>query len=245
MTLFSLTAKAAAGATTREAAGAIKKEAAGALSKSIIRSATSRCRPSIQQARILSLVLLLSLACPPLSFAAEPSKNGTFFGHSADGKWIIGAKIANVDPNIAEVSDADGKGIVLGYEFARPVGDNGSSTVELEYITTDATPLSLFDPDTTYESDIVNLFFTYRTAGRVYFKVKAGLSYSDRTINNAPLGLLTDSGEVLFGGEEVALAAGLGFGLRINEYGVIEVEYSQDASDLDTGILGVNAFLQF
>ncbi len=244
MTLLSLTAKAATGAIKQEAAGAISREAAGASSKSTIRSATSRCRPSIQQARILSLVLL-GLACPQLSFAAEPSKNGTFFGHSADGKWIIGAKIANVDPNIAEVSDADGKGIVLGYEFARPVGDNGSSTVELEYITTDATPLSLFDPDTTYESDIVNLFFTYRTAGRVYFKVKAGLSYSDRTINNAPLGLLTDSGEVLFGGEEVALAAGLGFGLRINEYGVIEVEYSQDASDLDTGILGVNAFLQF
>jgi hypothetical protein len=46
-------------------------------------------------------------------------------------------------------------------------------------------------------------------------------------------------------GEEVALAAGIGIGFRINEYGVIEVEYSQDASELETSILSLNAFLQF
>ncbi|MDG1904780.1 MAG: hypothetical protein P8I38_04065 [Arenicella sp.] len=46
-------------------------------------------------------------------------------------------------------------------------------------------------------------------------------------------------------GEEVALAAGIGIGFRIKEYGVIEVEYSQDASELETSILSLNAFLQF
>lgn len=222
----------------------ILNTAASRFYKTVSQPFTQRLKLTVIRARTLCMAVVL-LASPHFLLAAEASKDGTFFGHSADGKWIIGAKLVNVDPNIPEVSDADGMGVVLGYEFARPVGDNGSSTVEIEYITTDATPLSLFDPDTTYESDIVNVFFTYRTPGRVYFKVKAGLSYIDRKISNAPFGLLTNTGEVLFAGEEVALAAGLGFGLRINEYGVIEIEYSQDASDLDTGILGLNAFLQF
>ena len=192
---------------------------------------------------------LLAIALPN-TLLAQQSKSGPLFGYSADGKWIIGAKVANVDPNIAEVPDAEGVGIVLGYEFARPVGDGGSSTVELEYIQTDETAVSALDSllgtsGTTYESDIVNLFFTYRSPGKLYFKVKGGLSYIDRSIKNAPFGILTNSGEILVAGEEVALAAGIGIGFRIKEYGVIEVEYSQDASELETSILSLNAFLQF
>jgi len=72
---------------------------------------------------------LLAIALPN-TLLAQQSKSGPLFGYSADGKWIIGAKVANVDPNIAEVPDAEGVGIVLGYEFARPVGDGGSSTVD-------------------------------------------------------------------------------------------------------------------
>ncbi len=196
-----------------------------------------------------SLLAIALLVCTPLlgtAHAAESNGEGAFFGKSAEGKWIIGGKVANIDPNIADVSDADGVGIVLGYEFARPVGDNGSSTFELEYITTDTADLTPFGPSFgQYETDVVNLFFTYRTAGKLYFKVKGGLSYVDRNVLGAPFGVLTDSGDVLAGGEDVSLAAGLGFGLRVTEHGAIEIEYSQDSGNIDNGIFGVNAFLKF
>jgi len=70
--------------------------------------------------------------------AAYAQHDGFFFGKKAKGKWTIGAKAANVDPNVQDVKDANAAGIVLGYEFAQAIGDSGgSSSVELEYITAD------------------------------------------------------------------------------------------------------------
>jgi len=195
-----------------------------------------------------SLVLAATgLAINP-SFAADDN-SGPFFGKKAAGKWIVGIKAANIDPNVAEAKDTTGIGVVLGYEFAKSVGD-GTSSVELEYIVSDEEnisqvagvgPIPSFGATQrisgSYEADILNLFFTYKSPGDLYYKIKGGLSYTD--LNVSPEIVLDRDFE------DVALAAGVGLGYRFQDRGAIELEYSQDAGNADIGILGLNGMLRF
>lgn len=190
-------------------------------------------RKSIIKSSVAAALFFAGIGLSSTTMAADDN-GGTFFGKEAPGKWIIGLKLANIDPNVDNVQDADGIGIVLGYEFARSIGSGGSSTFELEYISGDEEGSGDFFE---YEANVLNAFFTYRSAGTLYFKVKGGLSYSDIEVNS------------IFGqqaeDEDVALAAGIGLGYRIQDYGVVELEYSQDSGDSDLGILGLNALLEF
>jgi len=200
--------------------------------------------------------------------SAYAENDGFFFGKDAPGKWTIGAKVANVDPNVDRVKDANAIGIVLGYQFAVGIGDSGgTASVELEYLNADNTSdlvgfdtgrdLQPFDsgpifndndtdfvrnpgstPDAiSYDAQVANLFFTYRSPGTLYYKLKGGLSYANVDVR------LVD-GELL-DREDVSLAGGVGLGYRISDLGVVEVEYSADSGESDLGILGVNALLQF
>jgi hypothetical protein len=185
---------------------------------------------------IVSLIALLIACLASGSALAQQRDNndGPFFGSKAKGKWIIGVKAAKVDNNIEELEDADAIGVVVGYEFDRPISTwGGSATVELEYIDAEETNLAGIG---TYDPDMVNLFFTYRSAGDLYYKVKLGLSYSD--IEFVTPGF--DGGT-----EDVALAAGLGIGYHVGDYGSVELEYSTDSGDNDLGVLGLNALLEF
>lgn len=181
----------------------------------------------------LAKFMLLGVFALTANQAAYAQNNGPLFGQHAKGKWIIGVKAAKIDNNVEQIKDADGIGIVLGYEFDSPVGRNGTSTVELEYISGDDTDLQTI---ATYDADILNLFFTYRSPGTLYFKAKAGVSYSDIEIN-APAFRSTN--------EDVALALGLGIGYHVGDYGVIELEYSADSGENDLGVVGLNALLEF
>lgn len=181
-----------------------------------------------------ALVALATLFSFTVNAQEKRMYDGPFFGNEAKGKWIIGVKAAKVDNNIEDLEDADAFGVVVGYEFDRPVGSfGGSSTVELEYIDGDSTNLAGFGE---YDPDLVNLFFSYRSAGDLYYKFKLGLSYADIELETPGL---TD------GFEDVSLAGGVGLGYRIGDYGTIELEYSADAGDNDLSILGLNALLQF
>lgn len=192
-----------------------------------------------------SLAAATSILLNTSAIAADGS-TGPFFGKEAPGKWIVGAKVVNIDPNVPDVNDASGVGIVLGYEFAKSVGD-GTSSFEIEYINGDEDEVSVVNslatiPATsgafgTYEADIMNAYFTYRSPGVVYYKLKAGISYVD--LNVAPVSLLDRDYE------DVSFAVGLGIGYRINELGVIEIEYTQDSGSADVGTLGVNALMTF
>lgn len=187
-----------------------------------------------QLSKKLLLTAGLSLALVAPSYAQQELNDGPFFGKEAKGKWIIGIKAAKVDNNIENLEDADAIGIVLGYEFDRPIGDlGGSASVELEYIDGDETNLAGIGE---YDPDLLNLFFTYRSAGDLFYKVKLGLSYSD--IEIATPGLND-------GTEEVGLAGGIGLGYRVGDYGTVEIDYSLDSSDNDLGVLGLNALLTF
>lgn len=183
----------------------------------------------VSQTILLTLITLLGLG--QNAFAEN---RGAFFGKEAGGKWIIGAKAAKLDNNQQDVKDADAVGIVLGYEFDRPIGNNGGkSTFELEYITGDSTPITGVGK---YEANVLNAFITYRSAGTLYYKLKVGLSYTD-------LLLTTPAFDNTF--EDVALAAGIGLGYHISDIGAVEIEYSQGSGDSDLGVLGLNALLEF
>ncbi len=183
---------------------------------------------------IVTLAAIGALAVQPTSFAAD-GDTGAFFGNNAPGKWIIGGKVAKVDANIIDEKDADAAGIVIGYEFARSIGNaGGSSTIEFEYITGDASIPSL---GLDYDVDVANIFFTYRSAGTLYYKLKGGLSYADFQFTDSQFG----NSDL----EEVGLAFGVGLGYRVGDLGVLELEYSGDTSDADLGILGLNALLEF
>ena len=79
------------------------------------------------------------LALVALMFAtttyAQDDNSGPIFGKNAPGKWTIGVKAAQIDPNIEGISDADALGVVLGYEFANPIPRfGGTASVELDFI---------------------------------------------------------------------------------------------------------------
>ena len=194
--------------------------------------------------------LLFAATCMTMnsSFAAD-DKSGPFFGHKAAGTWIVGLKAANIDTNVPDAKDTTGVAVVLGYEFAKSVGD-GTSSVELEYIIgdeQDVTQVAGIGPippvgltqriSGTYETDIINLYFTYRSPGDLYYKVKGGLSYVD--LNVSPEIVLDRDFE------DASLAAGIGLGYRFLDRGAIELEYSQTTGDADIGILGLNGMLRF
>lgn len=188
------------------------------------------------KAALKKIVLLSSLLGSALVFnqAIAADNTGPFFGNEAKGKWIIGVKGAKIDNNVEDIKDADAVGLVLGYEFDKPIGNlGGSSTFELEYVTGDTTNLRGIG---NYEVNVLNAFFTYRSAGKLYYKLKAGLSYTDILVT-------TPAFDNSF--EDVSLAGGLGLGYRVGDYGVVELEYSADTGDAEVGVLGLNALLEF
>ena len=183
-------------------------------------------------AKILSSAICLLVLCfSSSSYAAEQNK---LFGKKATGKWIIGAKVGKIDSNSENINDATANGIVVGYEFDKAVGTTGgSSTVELEYLKSDETSISGFGD---YDAEVLGLYFTYRSAGDLYFKFKGGLNYSELTYT-------TPAFDQTF--NEVSLSAGIGVGYHVGDFGVIELEYTEDTGSNDIGVYGLNALLEF
>lgn len=203
----------------------------------------------------LSLTLMSQSAFAQLNTV---DTSGPFFGKHANGKWLIGVKAGKIDNNAIDINgevidDADALGIVLGYEFAKPIGIGGSSTIELEYISGDETE-SLND-FVSYETEMLNLFFTYRSPGLLYFKFKLGLSYSNvdaRGLFDAnfqpesDLDSLNDTRFVNINSrQDVGLAGGIGLGFRIQDFGTIEIEHVSDSSENDLNLTTISAIGRF
>lgn len=208
------------------------------------------------------VIAFLSVIINQAAFAQTNNRvdtSGHLFGKSAKGKWLVGAKIGKIDNNAEDISDSDALGVVLGYEFDRPVGIGGSATVELEYITGDKTYAA--GERASYEAEALNLFFAYRSPGTLYYKFKLGLSYSNVEASglfvggNIPLGNVSaandlgDFNDVPFtdtvSEEDVSLAAGIGLGVRIKDFAVIELEHVGDAGKNDLSLTTLSAIGSF
>ena len=82
-----------------------------------------------------------------------------------------------------------------------------------------------------------SLFFAYRSAGTLYYKVKGGVSFANFVVDSP----LLDE----FSSEEFGIAGGVGVGYRVGDLGVVELEYQADTSDADLSVFSVNALLEF
>ena len=167
----------------------------------------------------------------------------TWFGEVADGEWLAGVKLGAIHPQISGYQTAPTAALVLGYQFSRPIGDNGSSSIELELggsgnadITSAAVSGTVGDFDVSF----AGLFFNYRSPGTVYFKGKAGMlgtRINSRTVS----GLETTSTDTSF-------AIGLGAGVRLGgDEGrtSIEAEWVATTGDHDINYYNLGANIEF
>ena len=201
---------------------------------------------------------LLGLMISHTTLAQTEAKDtsGPFFGNHATGKWTIGLKVGNIDNNIENTDDADAVGVVVGYEFSKPIA-GGKSSIELEYISGDVTDRQFGIGN--YEAEMLNLFFTYRSPGALFFKIKGGLSYSNLDIDVDPnLVAFPNIGfqDIAFpdassSNEDVSLAAGVGLGYKFsnigdsNVNGLVEIEHISASGDDDLSFTGFNFIGQF
>lgn len=182
----------------------------------------------------LAAVLLLNGAH---TWAAE---DVTFFGHRAAGKWMIGAKAAVVQNGTTGFDDSANIGLLIGYEFARPIGFDGTASIEIEGTTSfsdgDIDPDSIFGTGGDWDADTIALYFAYRTPGTVYFKGKLGVIRSETTANVAGESVEDD---------DAALSWGVGLGLRLNEQFNAELEFTDDTGDTDLSLISLGGNFLF
>lgn len=192
----------------------------------------------------LAVAAILMLGIQTTAQAAEEP---TFFGQTADGHWLVGLKAMNVENNRGGFSDARNIGVVLGYEFARPVGVNGTSTIELEVSDTFDEGGIGIESDigipSEWEAKTFGLYFTYKSPGTIYFKGKlGGLKSEIRTRSTAVTTRFTEKDSD--GGFSYGLGLGARFDLRDTELNV-ELEWTGTSGDNDLNIISLDGLVLF
>ena len=133
-------------------------------------------------------------------------------------------------------------GIVLGYQFSRPAGDRGRSSIEFEFSTSDnadINPSGIRGPGE-YDLHTFGVFFNYRSPGTVYFKGKLGLL--DSNIDSR-----FDSGQNVKS-NDASIALGLGFGVRLggnDSRTALEAEWMSTSGDNDINFYNLGLNVEF
>jgi len=127
--------------------------------------------------------VLVSLSVSATEF--DQPGDGPFFGEDANGQWLIGAKYVdmnNSDDGLGE-EEARNAGLILGYEFARPVW-KGKAAFEFQYLPSvswgdvngaDSSNPSIYPNGGRWENPVYSGYVAYRTAGKIYAKGKVGI----------------------------------------------------------------------
>ncbi len=189
---------------------------------------------------LIKLTAAACLGCALVSTAA--AEEFTWFGEKAQGQWMAGLKAGVANHGATGFDDATAYGLMLGYQFARPVAYEGKSAIEFEFLTTDEGDIDAEDAGVSgeWESDIISVFFAYRTAGNIFFKGKLGGTYNDTSAN---------AGGIDSDGDSVGLGYGAGFGLRFGneerDTALIELEFSGNTGDEDIGLFTLGGSLLF
>jgi hypothetical protein len=128
--------------------------------------------------------MLVSLSAIAATEFDQPG-DGPFFGEEAHGQWLVGGKYVtmnNSDDGISQDSSANA-GILLGYEFARPVW-KGKAAFEFQYLptvkngevtSTTASNPSIYPAGGEWENPVYSGYVAYRTPGKIYAKGKVGI----------------------------------------------------------------------
>ena len=187
-----------------------------------------------------SIVLITFITGYALVGSAFSAEEATWFGQRPAGKWMVGVKGGSVKNGNADFDNASNAGVLLGYQFARPVGFNGSAAIEFEGTSShddgDIRSTSTFGAPGRWDVDMYGLFFAYRTPGTVYFKGRLGGVQSDVTSKFVGSTLTQD---------ETSLAGGAGLGVKLGEWGTIELEWTGDSGTNDIQMISLGGILQF
>ena len=184
---------------------------------------------------------LLSLGLT-VGVAAQADSQTTWFGEVADGEWLAGIKLGAVDPDIPGCDETPMGTLVLGYQFSRPIGDRGSSSIELELGFSGSENLGIDSQfgDGEYDVQAAGVYFNYRSPGTVYFKGKLGIL--DTNIDTKLI-----SGTE-FKNNDASLAFGLGAGVRLggdDGRATLEAEWVSSAGDIDINMYNLGANIEF
>ena len=167
----------------------------------------------------------------------------TWFGQTADGNWLGGVKVESVGHGRRGYDDSANIGIVLGYEFSRPIGLDGTSSIEFEL--TDSfdkgkvADSGVFGMVGEWQTENLGIHFAYRTPGNVYFKAKVGALRSNVTT------ML--SGLPSFREQDTSFSYGGGFGVKLGDTGnlALELEFSGTSGDNDLNIISIGTIYRF
>lgn len=165
----------------------------------------------------------------------------TWFGEEANGQWLAGIKVGRSEPNYAGYNSVDTATVVVGYQFARPIGEGGTASVEFEMSTSNDDELGRnndYDLNGHWDTQTKAAFMTYRSPGTVYWKGKVGVMNSN--IRTAlPLGVVEAS--------DTNFAYGVGLGYRAGRYRDINIEgeWVGTSGDADIGMLNVGVHANF
>ena len=163
----------------------------------------------------------------------------TWFGDSSDGQWLAGIKYGQVSNDDFGFRDADTYSIILGYQFARPVNTDGTSTLELEYTDSDEASRDTGISGDEWEFESYGLYLTYRTPGTVYFKGRVGLLNSEITSLSNGINVGTDS--------DTNFAYGAGFGIVLgeNQNVNLELDWTAGSGDNDVSLVNFGGYIRF
>jgi opacity protein-like surface antigen len=136
-------------------------------------------------AQLLALsAMLVTLSAAAATEFDQPG-DGPFFGEHARGQWLIGAKYVTMYSSDDGIGDASARnaGILLGYEFARPVW-KGKAAFEFQYLPSirwgdiqafDSSAPSEYYYGGRWENPLYSGYMAYRSPGKLYFKGKVGI----------------------------------------------------------------------
>ncbi len=180
--------------------------------------------------------VIASLAMSQQVSAEDP----TWFGQTADGTWLVGADFGAAQIGRSGHKDTSNAGITVGYEFSRPVGFSGSSTIEFSATTSTSDGSigldSIYGSTGNWNIDTQSLFFTYRTPGTIYFKGKlGGIQSSVRS-----RGLTFNTTE-----DDTSLGYGAGLGLHPWKNVTFEAEYAGASGTNDINLITIGAKIGF
>ncbi len=181
--------------------------------------------------------LLLGFAVVSPTFSAEEA---TWFGQRATGKWLVGVKGGTVKNGNDDFDDANSGGVLLGYEFSRAIAFDGTASVEFEGTNSfddgDIGGATTLGVPGRWDVETYGLYFAYRTPGTVYFKGRLGGQHSDVT---------SKFGSSRASDDDASLAGGAGLGVKLGEWGKIELEWTGDSGDNDLQFISLGGVFQF
>ena len=188
--------------------------------------------------KMLSKCLFTSafLLASSASFAAGQT---TWFGETADGNWMAGLKFGAAELDIEDYNRAKTTALVIGYQFSRPIGDNGSASIEMEIATSDDAKIDSPFAQGDWKINSEAVYMNYRSPGTVYFKTKVGILHNQITQQFA-------FGDVV--SDDTAFALGFGGGVRLGAADNrvnIEAEWVSASGDHDINYFSLGGVIEF